>query len=382
MDDLHTEHRESKGRRDAANHELGSAKAELNAAAKAFRDVEKKIKSAGSKIKSLKREAQQASGSIKAQHENPDLVTTDEVNKGSDGAVSLMMFAVAAAGTWIIFFFALQWTYTSWILAPIGGFIGRAIWLRLMFGEIHKPAEELKQQIRDARSRIEGLEADLAEYRSQIDPLKAEVRSAERVVSEKQDIYGQAQREYDTLQVEVAEAEERERKRAEREEARIAEFNRLAGAYRDYAKQRGLDTNYEAVIEKVEMYQQTGAGPVAQALAHMDHVGAVDAAESREDEREKARTEREDAAESREDEREKARMEREDAKDRERVKCEKCGSRDLQAMRRGVSTGGAVVGGALFGSIGAMVGGGVGHRDVEVKCINCGHVKKMSRLGE
>ena len=236
MSDLNTELRESKGRCDAASHELRSVKVELIAAEKASRDLEEKIKSAESKIKSLKREAQQASGSIKAQHENPDLVTTDEVNKGDNRTVSLVMFATAAAATWFIFFVVLQWTYTSWILAPIGGFIGRAILLRIMFGEIHKPVEELKQQIRVARSRAEGLEADLADYRSQIDPLKAEVRSAERAASEKQGIVDQAQREHDALQVDVAEEKERERKRVEREEARIAEFNRLAGVYRDYAE--------------------------------------------------------------------------------------------------------------------------------------------------
>lgn len=51
--------------------------------------------------------------------------------------------------------------------------------------------------------------------------------------------------------------------------------------------------------------------------------------------------------------------------------CPKCGSTQIQAMKKGFSAGKAIVGGAVFGPVG-LAGGAIGANKVQLVCLRCG----------
>jgi len=53
-------------------------------------------------------------------------------------------------------------------------------------------------------------------------------------------------------------------------------------------------------------------------------------------------------------------------------KCEKCGSTSISANEKGFGIGKAVVGAALFGTIG-LTAGSIGAKKIYITCLNCGH---------
>lgn len=55
-----------------------------------------------------------------------------------------------------------------------------------------------------------------------------------------------------------------------------------------------------------------------------------------------------------------------------KLHCPKCGSRNIQFVKKGFDLGGAVLGGIIAGSAG-LIAGGLGSNDVICVCSNCGH---------
>lgn len=55
-----------------------------------------------------------------------------------------------------------------------------------------------------------------------------------------------------------------------------------------------------------------------------------------------------------------------------KLHCPKCGSRNIQFVKKGFDLGGAVLGGILAGGAG-LIAGGLGSNDVMCVCSNCGH---------
>lgn len=55
------------------------------------------------------------------------------------------------------------------------------------------------------------------------------------------------------------------------------------------------------------------------------------------------------------------------------VACPKCGSPQVQAMKAGLSGGGALVGAAFLGPLGAILGATANANDVHAVCVRCGH---------
>ncbi len=54
------------------------------------------------------------------------------------------------------------------------------------------------------------------------------------------------------------------------------------------------------------------------------------------------------------------------------IKCPKCGSMNITSNQKGFSLGKAVAGGLLLGPAG-LLGGLIGRKKVELKCLRCGH---------
>lgn len=63
------------------------------------------------------------------------------------------------------------------------------------------------------------------------------------------------------------------------------------------------------------------------------------------------------------------------SEDPDAILCPKCHSKQIMYGNQKVSIGRAVVGGALFGAAGAVLGG-VSGKKVEFKCLQCGHTWK------
>lgn len=61
-----------------------------------------------------------------------------------------------------------------------------------------------------------------------------------------------------------------------------------------------------------------------------------------------------------------------EAKANQEIRCSKCGSNQLTAGGKKLSVGRAVVGGALLGGVGAVLGG-VTSKKVMITCLNCGN---------
>nr|WP_072513789.1 hypothetical protein [Ndongobacter massiliensis] len=78
---------------------------------------------------------------------------------------------------------------------------------------------------------------------------------------------------------------------------------------------------------------------------------------------------------------EEARIEQERLKEQEAnapVRCPKCGSTQVFANKKGLSVGRAIVGGALTGGVGAVLGG-LSSKKIIVTCMKCGHQWKVGK---
>lgn len=54
------------------------------------------------------------------------------------------------------------------------------------------------------------------------------------------------------------------------------------------------------------------------------------------------------------------------------IRCPKCGSTQLTANKKGFGLVKALIGGAIFGSVG-LLGGFLGSKKIKITCLNCGH---------
>lgn len=54
------------------------------------------------------------------------------------------------------------------------------------------------------------------------------------------------------------------------------------------------------------------------------------------------------------------------------IRCPKCGSTQLTANKKGFGLVKALIGGAIFGSVG-LLGGFLGSKKIKITCLHCGH---------
>lgn len=54
------------------------------------------------------------------------------------------------------------------------------------------------------------------------------------------------------------------------------------------------------------------------------------------------------------------------------IRCPKCGSTQLTANKKGFGLVKALIGGAIFGSVG-LLGGFFGSKKIKITCLHCGH---------